>query len=198
MRAGNPFSAPRFAPGAIPFLFPPGQSLELFLQRLRASRWRGQIVGPHGTGKSTLIATLLPFLKQERTVHTITRRRGDTRLPAAFWHALRQTTAPWLVVVDGYEQLGLWSRLRLAYASRGDEAGLLVTSHTDCGLPVLYRSHVTGELAHQLVTHLTGDPQSTPRPDVLAAHLRRHGGNVREVFFDLYDQHEAAREDGFG
>ncbi len=54
----NPFSTRFVRPGALAYRFPPGESAATLVERLAASGWRGQIVGPHGSGKSTLVAAL--------------------------------------------------------------------------------------------------------------------------------------------
>jgi len=56
LSAANPFSAKRLRPGVIPFLFPPDMDWSELDRRLGEHRYRGQVVGPHGTGKSTLFA----------------------------------------------------------------------------------------------------------------------------------------------
>ncbi len=54
----NPFCTRWVRPGAIPFLFPPGENAEELADRLRQAGWWGEITGPHGSGKSALLAAL--------------------------------------------------------------------------------------------------------------------------------------------
>ena len=54
----NPFCTSRIQPGATPFIFPPGDSISQLVDRLREDNWWGQIIGPHGSGKSALLATI--------------------------------------------------------------------------------------------------------------------------------------------
>ena len=61
--ADNPFSTRYTRPGAIPFRFPPGTSADGLVEQLRRQQWRGAIVGPHGSGKSSLVAALVPPLR---------------------------------------------------------------------------------------------------------------------------------------
>lgn len=58
----NPFATRWVRPGAIPFRFARSESMETIVARLQNNRWRGAIIGPHGTGKSTLVQSLLPTL----------------------------------------------------------------------------------------------------------------------------------------
>ena len=57
----NPFSTRFIRPGAIEYLFAPGQTADSLIDRLRHNQWRGQIIGPHGSGKSTLAVRAAGF-----------------------------------------------------------------------------------------------------------------------------------------
>lgn len=59
----NPFATRYTRPDAREYLFPSDVSAESLIARLRESAWWGQITGPHGSGKSTLVQTLLPCLQ---------------------------------------------------------------------------------------------------------------------------------------
>lgn len=67
---------------------------------------------------------------------------------------------------------------------------MLVTSHASIGLPLVYRTQVTRELAVQLVSTLTTNHFSPiDREDIAASHASC-GSNLRELFFQLYERHE--------
>lgn len=193
-RPENPFCSRRVRPGAIPFLFPVGQSAAALVERLRASDWRGQIIGPHGSGKSSLLAALAPAIKERgRCVVLVELHDGQRRLPRDFppsagfdW----ATEVPTQIVVDGYEQLGRASRLWLGRFCRRRRCGLLVTAHADVGLPELYRITPDLSLAARVLDYLQrGYPPHATAED-LAERFARHGGNLREVLFDLYDVYQ--------
>ncbi len=59
----NPFATRHTRPEAREYLFPPDANADSLIARLSASAWWGQITGPHGSGKSTLVQTLLPRLQ---------------------------------------------------------------------------------------------------------------------------------------
>src|ERR1700733_2507071 len=112
----NPFASRWVRPGALPYLFPPGEGVQMLVERLRINGGRGQIVGPHGSGKSTLLASLLPELERTgRKPRLVVLHDGQRRLPSTVTQWLRDERRgqEWLVVIDGYEQLSYWSRFRL-------------------------------------------------------------------------------------
>lgn len=195
MEHENPFSTCCVRPGAIPYRFPPGEDVDGLVRRLRANGWRGQIVGPHGTGKSALLATLLAAIEQSgcRT-HVVRLHDGQRRLtvPPSRIAGLEPGM---LFVVDGYEQLSCWNRFRLRRFCRRRKLGLLVTAHGPVGLPDLFRTSTNVELVRQLVDHLAAVQSSFVSTTELEERFAAQRGNVRELLFDLYDLYEQRRRD---
>jgi len=189
----NPFSTRRVRPGAVPFLFAREQSADRLIERLKENGWRGQIIGPHGTGKSALLATLVPLIKQAgRHTLMVELHDGQRRLPAELLR-MDAPAEPAVLVVDGYEQLGRLSRFRLKRFCRRGGFGLLVTSHRPVGLPDLYRSTTDLERVKRLVEQLQRDYLVQVTGDEVAELFAENGGNVREVLFGLYDVYETRR-----
>jgi hypothetical protein len=193
----NPFSTCFVRPGAVPFLFPPGQDAPGLVLALAGLGWRGAILGPHGSGKSTLLAALLPALRESgKEPFSVALHDGQRTLPAEAWRELLRPAAR-VVVIDGYEQLSRWQHWRLRRLCRRRGHGLLATAHTPVGLPVLLRLSVTPETAGRVVECLLAPaPEATtlrPNAAEMAARLRRQGGNFREVLFELYDEWERRR-----
>jgi len=190
-RHANPFATCWTRPGAIAFQFSDGECAEQLVAGLAAANWRGAIVGPHGSGKSTLVKTLQPHLADSgRSISTITLRDGQRRLPADFVHKSLALARP-LIIIDGYEQLSWPSRLLIRSRCRRVSAGLVVTSHAPTGLPLLYDTQPSLQIAEQLVSTLTAhNPSPVTAADVAASHAS-HGSNLRELLFALYDRHEA-------
>lgn len=187
--ASNPFATRFTRPGAIEFLFPPGESPDSLVERLRANAWQGEIVGPHGVGKSSLLAALAePLAAAGRVVVQAALHQGETTLPAPLddWKAWDATTQ---VVVDGYEQLTWWSRSKLAWRVRERKAGLLVTSHAATGLPLLISVAPKLEVALQVVRQLVPDDQLITDDEVEHTFLACRG-NIREMLFQLYDLYQ--------
>jgi hypothetical protein len=190
-RRDNPFATCWTKPGAVPFRFPEEHSAEQLVTTLAAQEWWGQITGAHGSGKTTLLAALIPALTAAgRQVHQI-RLHNETRSLVCEAKEIQGGHA--LIVVDGFEQLGRFARLRLKHRCRRAGAGLLVTTHVSTGLPTLIHLSPERRLIEQLVADLCAQvPSDIARDDVAASHAS-HGSNVREIFFDLYDRHERLR-----
>jgi hypothetical protein len=193
--SSNPFSTRFIRPGAIPFIFPDGQSAALLVDRLRDFQWRAQLIGPHGSGKSTLLAALIPALESVgREVLAIDLHQGQRRLPNLAAGTLSAAT---LLVIDGYEQLSWWSRRRVKGLCRRTGAGLLVTAHTDLGLPTLYSTEPSQTLAQAVVARLLAGGDRRITSDDISTAFAASGGNIRETLFRLYDiYHQRGGESG--
>jgi energy-coupling factor transporter ATP-binding protein EcfA2 len=189
----NPFCTRWVRPGAIPFLFPPGENAEKLVDRLRQAGWWGEITGPHGSGKSALLAALTAAIERagRRTVLVVL-HDAERRLPVDLRNDPR-LRPPVLLMVDGYEQLSRWQRLVLKRFCRRQGTGLVVTAHDSVGLPPLYRTVATLDVAAQIVARLMGDRKPPFTPEEVSERLSRRGGNLREMLFDLYDLFEQRR-----
>ncbi len=91
-----------------------------------------------------------------------------------------------MIVVDGYEQLGLWHRWRLARRCRREGWGLLVTAHRAIGLPTVFETSTTPELAREIIDRLAPGQALIDQAQI-AARFRAAAGNLRELLFDCYD-----------
>ncbi len=196
-RVTNPFATRWVRPGAIPYQFAKLGSMEELVSRLREQKWRGYIVGPHGSGKTTLVKTLIPLMERSgRKIIEIALHDGQRRLPRSFFKS-GFFDSKVLLVIDGYEQLGRTARLRLAWLCRRFRCGLLVTVHCQHparGIPLLWRTETSGDRLEDLIARFLPSHYGTiGHGDVVAA-FARHRGNIREVFFALYDLFECRRE----
>jgi hypothetical protein len=147
--------------------------------RLHALGGRGAIVGPHGSGKTTLIEDLAERLQALRwRIHLLRFSTDDRRLPdLARWG--RED----FVLCDGAEQLSFidWRRLRVRTARAG---GFVITTHSRGRLPVLHRCETSAELLGELAASLAA-PVSMGESQQL---YERHGGDLRAAIRELYDQ----------
>jgi hypothetical protein len=171
----------------MPFLFPPTATADLLLERLRENNWRGEIVGPHGSGKSALLATLLLEVgRLGRQLRLVELRDAQHRLPAGTLLTLLARTCD-LLAIDGFEQLPRWRRRLVRTICGWRRCGLLVTAHRSVGLPLLCRTAVDIGLAQEIVAALQrGYPVLLTDEDV-ADQFARHRGDMRETLFALYD-----------
>ena len=180
----------------------------MLVEELEHRRW-GLVVGEHGSGKSTLIQTLLPRLHDRfcdvRTIQThaptaddLASRLAQRRKTSAAVIRTAKSLAPsGLMIVDGLEQLSLASRFRLMHIARSSQQFVLATSHRELWpFATLFRTQVTSDLINDLTEALVAD-----QPDVLRRAVQRELQtrplttlqNVRELWFDLYDVAETLR-----
>jgi hypothetical protein len=176
----NPFRSERL--DALTFRYPPGLDRAALLARLAALGGRAAIVGPEGSGKTTLSRDLEAGLADRYRIWRITQRRGDHRLA----RPLPRLGVEDFVILDGAEQLSAFGFWRLCRRTRS-AGGLLVLSHRAGRLPTLIETRTSQALLDDLVAILT--PGRPCAADWLAA----HGGNIREALRGLYDAQAGLR-----
>lgn len=190
----NPFSAARLRPGTIDFIFEHGQNLAKLVDLLEANHWRGEITGRHGTGKSTLLAAMIPAIEgRGRIVKAVTLSAGQRKLPRGYLTSLRLTAGLGLAAVDGIEQLSALSRLRLKRCCKVNAAGLLAVSHRSARLPRVYQTTVEAPRAWKVAQRLQEGYTPLVKLGDLVERLAKRQGNLREALFDLYDLYEQRR-----
>ncbi|MFN7733591.1 MAG: hypothetical protein ACK5OB_16965 [Pirellula sp.] len=192
----NPFSSKHFQPGAIPYRFPTAEAEQSLLHHVcQESLPRMAIVGPHGSGKSTLVAHLLasPPLRQRYPALSHLRLSSSTpwiaRMRAA-WSSLERQN---LVVIDGFEQFTSAQQRILRAVATFRRARLMVTSHADvAGFETLWKTAVDPVTEQYVIEHLLGDRSPSLARSILEspewlASRKTHGMNLRESLFDMYD-----------
>ena len=186
----NPFSARFVRPGAIPFIFPAGISLDGLIARWEANSRRGEICGPHGTGKSTLLVAFIEALEARGLSAALTvQRAGQRRLPVGWIRDVASRGAQ-VLVIDGYEQLGWVDRWRLNRFCTKRGMGIVVTAHKPMGFPPLYCTSVDLTLASEVVSRLLGERDWRPSEHAIEQALTAYRGNLREALFALYDDYQ--------
>lgn len=186
----NPFATRFTRPGRLVPLDATGRPLDVgvVVESLRAAGGRAAIVGPHGTGKTTLLLALADRLAAAGRLAGVVRVRSWLDA-AGLWRRIIVTRHGATLCVDGWEQLGPLAWITAALA-RGRGCGLVVTSHREPGLPILVRSEGSLPLLAALVASVPSHGDLIRDADVADAH-RRHGGNLRESLYDLYDRFES-------
>ncbi len=101
-----------------------------------------------------------------------------------------------LIVIDGYEKLSCWNRLRVQCACWRKAWGLLVTAHGPTGLPRLFETNADLPTAQRVVEMLLSKTRDSFEPEVVAQQCRAAGGDLRETLFRLYDEWERRNRQG--
>jgi len=187
----NPFASRFIRPGALPFIFPTGESAEQLVQRLDVLGGQVEICGPHGAGKSALLAALVPALRaSSQEAELIELHDGQRHVPVDRMRNLEGAPLGTVVIIDGYEQLGWWSRRRVGALCKRRNFKLIVTCHETVGLPLLWEARPTLELAHQIVGRLTETAPHRVPPEHIERAFAGQAGDLREMLFELYDFYE--------
>lgn len=199
--ATNPFCTRCFQPGAIPFYFRPPMSLDSLVHRIReGSGRRNAIVGPHGSGKSTLMAAILQhpaMIAPSCSLGTIRYHSGQTfrdRWSMAY-RAIQAAASGErkLLLIDGWEQMDQVLQWFTRWRTRMRDIRILTTSHT---LPSrfveIYRTQVDPRVEQHVLAHLLRNAgpisfAAVTTSDAWRESRQRHTQNLRESLFDMYD-----------
>lgn len=194
MSGSNPFATRFTRPGQLPPFDAAGRRIDLDALLARADRMRrAVIVGPHGSGKSTLLAHVVARLRERGDAVHAVRLRSIRDLPGLAL-AIASAGPRATVAVDSWERLGTagGAIVRAAAWCRGCRC--IATSHEAAGLPVLADCRPTPAVLESIVAHLP-DAGAWYGPIIAKQDLRdafeRHGGDIREALFDLYDRFDA-------
>lgn len=161
--------------------------LDALLDRFAALDHRAAIVGPHGSGKTSLLAALESRLAARGLRWAGLRlQRGERWLGLAGEQWLRRAAPGVVLVLDGSDELHAAERWRVLRRSRA-ASGLLLASHRRTALPTLHHCRPDAPLLAELIAELhAGCGCSLPPAEQLFV---RHAGNLREALRELYDLH---------
>ncbi len=198
----NPFATNFVAPGQLSWLGFSDRWLDDLAELFNSLNRRAQIIGPHGSGKSTLLKHFVPRAAEQcvpsGSIYSVALRR-DPPVLKDFFRQLGMVQRQDLLIVDGFEQLGLIGRWWVRAVTQRKGCGLLVTGHRPLGLRTLHRTEVTADLANQIVrttwrdvTGFASVPTEISQIDMQKL-LAGHRGNMRECLMELYDLLENER-----
>lgn len=222
----NPFSTRFIRPDAVAYRFAAEQDADAVasatIEQL-TRRGAAAIIGPHGTGKSTLLHTLAPQLRNVFPQIQWIQLSSASNAAKELRQKLREQTVAdtasrtqaTCLVIDGFEQLPWSVRLRLAWQSwravtgrrrqrrPSSAACLLVTAHRpQLGIKTIHRTGWDAALVKSLTAEKLRDLPEPERQTMLrlaeqlAGQLtqgRLPDRNVRDYWFALYDEYERLR-----
>jgi energy-coupling factor transporter ATP-binding protein EcfA2 len=181
--------------------------LSQLFELLRRHR-RAAIVGPHGTGKTTLLRSIDSSLHDQfERVTTLglssERHHSHRELITAIDSACDTPLTSQCLVVDGFEQLRWWDRTILVREIlKRPGVSLIVTSHRrHWRVPVCWQTQWNDELS-RLLTHekLRQVPDDLriaiwQRFENRLGRQENSSRNLRDLWFMMYDDYEAIMAD---
>lgn len=174
----NPFASRRI--DGLSFRYR-AEDIDDLVAALTTNGGRGAVIGPHGSGKTTLVENVADRVGGEIVkIHLAT----DTNRPLdSAIRSLPPVVAPThTILLDGAEQLGPWSWWRVHRRIR--TAGtIVITSHAPGRFPTVYECSTDPELLVDLVAELAPEGVDADLDEL----YQRHDGNIRLCFRELYD-----------
>ena len=162
------------------------------------------IVGPHGTGKTTLLRSIEPALRDqfERVIAiglSSERRHSYRELITTLDSTGNHSSTSQCLVVDGFEQLPWWDRTFLVREIlKRPGISLIVTSHRQhLRVPVCWQTQWNDELSRRLTQEkLCEVPENLriamwQRFERRMQHQTNSPRNLRDLWFIMYDEYEA-------
>ena len=208
--SSNPFATRFVSSGRLRFIGLDEGALDQLAETLIQQNGNGQIVGPHGVGKTTLTYELENRIAECSVVNTpfnFVRKtigpRGAIRsvdgsrmlvLDDDEFPANQSASTQTVLVLDGYERLSWFQRIAVLKTCQRRRIGLLVTSHRVVwGVPKLVSLEPDIERFTSVVEALTADCEFELSSERLSQVFLENRGNVREALMSCYDEFEASR-----
>lgn len=189
-RWSNPFATCWTAPDALEYDADVGVDPRMVVDRLAANGWRGRLVGPHGAGKTALLAAIREELD----------RRGRRSIAwSAPARGTPQAAADAVLLVEGFERLSLVARAVRLLAWRAAGVGFVLTTHPgQWGMRVASVADLrpSERTAARLFERVVEQRETPVDPDDALRAFRRRRGDLRGMWFDLYDLHERRTRSG--
>ena len=158
------------------------------IERVEACGYRCAVVGGHGSGKTTLMAGLAARLRERGIGVRVVRAESDDAIGiAGLIEIVWGCRSDEVLVLDAaglVSGIG-WRVLRLASRRL---SGLIISSHTEVGgLKTVLKTGSSPVCVSGMVDRLSGLEAVVSMHDCDEM-LKRHLGNVRLVFRELYDR----------
>ncbi|MEW4490202.1 AAA family ATPase [Thalassoglobus sp. JC818] len=185
MRArANPFRSERI--DNLSYQFETG-SLEQLIAVIEERNFRGAIVGPKGTGKTTLFKDLFNELQKRRFSVALLRFQDDGSRAnlMRFREATQSLHSKHILLLDSAGLLTWWD-WRHVKAESQKLRGLIITCHRPGRMPTLHTCRSTPQQLIGFAESLAGEEACSEKK--LEQLFQRNRGNFRECFRELYDQ----------
>jgi hypothetical protein len=160
-------------------------SWESLLKALTRMAYRGAIVGPCGSGKTTLCEDVQVRLNHQGLQTQTLFISLDIHVP---WRRVRQLLAePFdVLLVDGADHLSWWDWQRLKRRVFKLKRGLVVTTHKPGLLPTWHQCRPSPDILQGIANQLLARSPRLTRPHIEEL-FHAHQGNIREALRQLYD-----------
>jgi len=183
----NPFAVQRT--DAIPFDFSETNfaNVESFYHHVRQFNFRGAILGKHGRGKTTLLCDLHSFFRDQGINSELVFLPRERQLQReSIDEFVQRGLGGSIILVDGIERASFLARQRVLSHSK-QYGGFIATTHRTSRLRTLLHCRTS-----QQTLIATLDSLGLNQPNIATAALpllSKHGGNIRLVLRELYDQY---------
>ena len=163
---------------------PAAESWQSLLARLAAMDYRGAIVGPCGSGKTTLCEDLQTRLQKQglKTQYLFFSMDIHTT-----WREIQRVLARHfdVMLVDGADHMAWLTWRALKRRVFREKRGLVVTTHQPGLLGTWYECRTSPALLERIVSRLAPD-DFIPYARILESYDRCQG-NIRQALRELYD-----------
>jgi hypothetical protein len=157
------------------------------LERLKVMNYRGALVGHHGSGKSKLLNEFeQKLIDKDFRIRKLFLNMDTRKFPPGFLPTFySKLTANDIIMFDGAEQLSkmAWNRFEKKSSAAG---GLVITCHEPGMLPTLIETESSVELFKRILAGIAPEEVDSLGNE-LEPLLKKHSGNLRDAFRELYD-----------
>jgi hypothetical protein len=169
-------------------------------QQFSQQHGRGALIGPHGSGKTTLMEHLQRDAQQRGwlvrscfindTTCVTWSVLSNLLIPLAQQKSAQQIpTQRILICIDGAERISPWLWWRFMRRLPADHA-LLITSHRAGRLPTLHQHTTSAALLRWCVEYVM--PNSTLTSEQAHGLFAQYHGNIRDCLRHLYDSWDSS------
>ena len=164
------------------------EDLQHILDKLKIQNYCGAILGPHGSGKSTLMEDIQHGLEGEgkKTQWIRIHKESEKSVKRAAIKKILACDVNTINFLDGAESLGVINWITLAYKIKKKRRTLIATTHYPCPLPRIFKTYTSQAQALELTQKLAAEYWNPTLEAVAKNAYTKNKGDVREVFRACY------------